>query len=203
MNTDQELAKIINTYAEMVKNGEVTSFAPLLHLLRFENKPLTLKKHFQLEPLFSMQIPKRQCVMCCRQIGKSVSLAAQTLLTSALIPYYHSLVIQPLFSQIRNFSNQIFRPLMVNAYIADNILHITAEERARWNAGTGSGDSPIYIFGSGLQADNTGAVTLKVAEQSNGILVNDEGISLALASDETAGAMAPEQYSKLSNMKDV
>ena len=127
MNKDQQLAEILNKYAEMVRNGEITSFAPLLHLLRFENKPLTLKKHFQLEPLFGMHMPKRQCVMCCRQIGKSVSLAAQTLLTSSLIPYYHSLVIQPLFSQIRNFSNQIFRPLMVNSYIAENILDESLE----------------------------------------------------------------------------
>lgn len=127
MNKDQQLAEILNKYAEMVRNGEITSFAPLLHLLRFENKPLTLKKHFQLEPLFGMRMPKRQCVMCCRQIGKSVSLAAQTLLTSSLIPYYHSLVIQPLFSQIRNFSNQIFRPLMVNSYIAENILDESLE----------------------------------------------------------------------------
>lgn len=91
----------------------------------------------------------------------------------------------------------------ISEHIADNILHITAEERARWNAGTGSGDSPIYIFGSGLQADNTGAVTLKVAEESNGITVSDDGIALALATNESAGAMSAAQYTKISNMKDI
>jgi len=91
----------------------------------------------------------------------------------------------------------------ISEHIADNVLHITAEERARWNSGTGSGEAPIYIFGSGLQADNTGAVTLKVAEESNGITVSDDGIALALATNESAGAMSAAQYSKISNMKDI
>lgn len=89
----------------------------------------------------------------------------------------------------------------IKEHIANDIFHITAEERERWNAGTG--DSPIYIFGNGLQADDTGAVSIKVAEESNGLVVADGGLTLSLANEASAGAMAPEQYTKLNTLKNI
>lgn len=91
----------------------------------------------------------------------------------------------------------------ISEHIANNDLHITAEERERWNAGIGTGDGPIYIFGNGLQADDTGAVSIKVAEESNGLAFADGGLTLSLASESTAGAMAPEQYTKLNTLKNI
>ena len=89
----------------------------------------------------------------------------------------------------------------IKEHIANDIFHITAEERERWNAGTG--DGPIYIFGNGLQADDTGAVSIKVAEESNGLVVADGGLTLSLANEASAGAMAPEQYTKLNTLKNI
>ena len=127
MTNEEELSRILKFYAQAIQEGKVNSFAPLLNLLKFENKPLTLKKHFQLEPIFRMKMPARMCFMTSRQVGKSLSLASQTLLNSCLIPYFHTLVIQPLFSQIRNFSNQLFRPLMMNSYILNEIYSTELE----------------------------------------------------------------------------
>lgn len=88
----------------------------------------------------------------------------------------------------------------IKEHIADDVLHITAEERARWNAGTG--ESPVYIFGGGLHVDDAGTVNIKVAEESNGLTVTDTGVSLNLATESTAGAMSAEQFNKLANTKE-
>ena len=90
----------------------------------------------------------------------------------------------------------------ISEHIANDVLHITAEERARWNAGTGSGESPIYIFGGGLQVDDAGVVNIQVAEESNGLTVTDSGVTLALANETSAGAMSAAQYTKLANTKE-
>ena len=87
----------------------------------------------------------------------------------------------------------------ISEHIANNDLHITAEERERWNAG----NDPIYIFGNGLQADEDGAVSVKVAEESNGLTIANGGLALSLANESAAGAMAPEQYIKLNTLKNI
>lgn len=89
----------------------------------------------------------------------------------------------------------------ISEHIADDVLHITAEERARWNSGTGSGEAPIYVFGGGLQVDDAGTVNVQVADDSNGLTVTDAGLALTMASDTAAGAMSAEQYTKLANTK--
>ena len=91
----------------------------------------------------------------------------------------------------------------ISEHIANDSIHITAEERERWNAGIGTGGGPIYIFGNGLQTDDSGSVGIKVAEESNGLVVADTGLTLALATENSAGAMAPAQYTKLNTMKDI
>lgn len=91
----------------------------------------------------------------------------------------------------------------ISEHIADDVLHITAEERARWNSGTGSGEAPIYIFGGGLQVDDAGVVNIQVADDSNGLTITDTGLALTMASDTTAGVMSAEQYTKLANTKQL
>ena len=88
----------------------------------------------------------------------------------------------------------------IKEHIADDVLHITAEERARWNAGTGEG--PTYVFSGGLHVDEAGMVNIKVADDSNGLTVTDSGVSLNLATESTAGAMSAEQFNKLANTKE-
>lgn len=90
----------------------------------------------------------------------------------------------------------------ISEHIADDVLHITAEERARWNAGIGSGEGPTYIFGGGLQVDEAGTVNIQIADESNGLTITDNGLALTMASDTTAGAMSAAQYTKLANTKE-
>lgn len=90
----------------------------------------------------------------------------------------------------------------ISEHIADDVLHITAEERARWNAGIGSGEGPTYIFGGGLQVDEAGTVNVQIADESNGLTITDNGLTLTMASDTTAGAMSAAQYTKLANTKE-
>lgn len=90
----------------------------------------------------------------------------------------------------------------ISEHIADDVLHITAEERARWNAGIGSGEGPTYIFGGGLQVDEAGTVNVQIADESNGLTITDNGLALTMASDTTAGAMSAAQYTKLANTKE-
>lgn len=77
---------------------------PFLPIFNIQGKPMTLDKHYVMEPLFRIQQPKRLVLICGRQVGKSVGLAAQSILQSAITPYFHIFFIQPRFDQIKYFS---------------------------------------------------------------------------------------------------
>lgn len=99
--------------SHQVQTGEVQNVAPLLPaMLRFDNQPFTLDDHPHMEPLFSVYRSKWTTLLCARQVGKTVSQAADMLITAGLLPGIRQLYVTPLFEHVRRFSNNTVRPML-------------------------------------------------------------------------------------------
>lgn len=91
---------------------------PLLGLLNLNGRPYNLEGHFFMEPVFNVQLPPRLLLKCGRQVTKSTSLAANSVLRSAGTPYLNTLFVTPRFEQIRRFSNNYIRPFVKQSAIS-------------------------------------------------------------------------------------
>ena len=99
---------------DKIRSGELKTLIPFLCLFRLNGKPMNLRMHYQFSPMFSTVLPGHQVFMCGRQLGKSYSICADMLLRSMLIPYYHTLVVQPRMDQIQRLVSTIYKPLLAS-----------------------------------------------------------------------------------------
>lgn len=111
------LDDVLKEYTRKMQEGDLVSMAQLLPLLRFEQKPFTLKQHFQLEPLFQMKLPRRTVIMTSRQVGKTQNVSASCILRAYLRRNYHILLCEPQFIQIKQLSNVVVKDLINNSYV--------------------------------------------------------------------------------------
>lgn len=82
-------------------------------LLTLKGKAYTIGKDFYpLRPMFKLRVPRRRVFKCGRQVAKSSSLAASTVLRGLLLPYHDILTIAPLYEQIRRYSNNYIKPFI-------------------------------------------------------------------------------------------
>jgi len=110
----------------MMQQGE--SFVPALgHLLNVKNRPFTEGLPPQLETLFKMSLCPRSICMTGRQIGKSTSQAARTIILSAAIPYFQTLTVTPQFEMTRRYSNNYIKPLIMQSPISAVMLDTSCE----------------------------------------------------------------------------
>ena len=86
---------IVRSLIKICNNMKEPSFTAFLPLLRFEGHPYNLKYHFQLEPLYRMNMPRRMVLMTGRQVGKTSQLAGSSSIRAGFIPYYDILHIEP------------------------------------------------------------------------------------------------------------
>lgn len=112
---------VLTYYANGISTGKITSLAPMLSLLSYEGKPLTLRVHFQLEPLFRIKVPRRTVYKTARQVGKSMSVTCNLILSSCMIPNFHNLLVQPQYTQMKQISTVMFKPLVDQSFIKDLI----------------------------------------------------------------------------------
>ncbi len=94
-----------------------TTLVPLCGLLQLYGKPYHLRRHFVMEPLFSLPVPRRILLKCARQVSKSTSLSARGVLHSASFDHLRTLFVTPRYEQIRRLSSNYVRP-----FIKDSVL---------------------------------------------------------------------------------
>jgi len=137
--TAVELESIAERTADIIKSG-VPTLIPGLALLTLKGKPYTLEHHFQFEPMFRLDVPRKQIWKCCRQVGKTQNLAASRLLKSVSVNYYNMLLVCPRFEQIKRVSNSYMKPLIYDSDFKDLFLGDEPEEsmlqRSFWNRST-------------------------------------------------------------------
>jgi len=109
----QELDQQLALLTALVQDQKLPTIEPLLPtLLTLRGKPFDLKGQFHFSSLFRLKRPQKVMYKCGRQTGKSMSFAADSVVTSAIIPHFSTLHITPLFEQIRRFSTLYVRPFV-------------------------------------------------------------------------------------------
>jgi len=118
----RHMPHILADYIDAIQSGKLKSLEPLLGLFSHEGKPLTLQRHFQLAPMYDLEMPPHSVYQCGRQVGKSFGIAEKGILLSGLLPDFHTLYVQPRFDQIKRFNTTIMRPLLRSMVIKDQLI---------------------------------------------------------------------------------
>ena len=91
-------------------------------ILRLKGKPLVLDDYKPFELLYDIS-PPILTLMCGRQIGKSVSLAASITSNSISKPYFTTLFTSPLAQQTSRFSTQYLEPFLNSPLIRKHFIN--------------------------------------------------------------------------------
>lgn len=106
------MAHLLADYIDALATGKIDTMEPLVSLFSYQGKPMNMKRHFQLAPMYSLRMPKHSVYQCGRQVGKSFGIAEKGILLSAYMPDFHTLYVQPRFDQIKRFNTAIVQPLL-------------------------------------------------------------------------------------------
>ncbi len=112
----------LSAAAKLFKDQKQDSLIPLIGLLQLKGKPYSLRRHFPMEPMFSLALPHRILWKCGRQVSKSTTLAAQGVLQTARIPHFSTIFVTPLYEQIRRFSANYVRPFLTSGLVGQTML---------------------------------------------------------------------------------
>jgi len=105
------------------------TLSPILHFLTLHGKPYSLARHFAMNPMFDLDMPRRSLWKTGRQLSKSTSLAANDILRCVTVPYFDVLFITPLYEQIRRLSgNYVKRFLDESKFIRNNFIDGTCSD---------------------------------------------------------------------------
>lgn len=135
------LADALIPLAEGLQFGPLANLSPLLPLFfSYGGEPLTLNNHFPLEPLFDNFIPADILLLCSRQIGKTLQMAAGTILECNLNSDWDVLFVAPFYEMIRRVSTDYFvqlerespiRALLTGTGCIKQVLERTYPNRSR------------------------------------------------------------------------
>ncbi len=125
--SDQEKLLELKTSLN-IKNTK--DLIPFFFMLSLDGSVFSLKKHFQFEPVFSLERAKRLCLMCARQVGKSVSICSRSLLLGWLFPGYRCLFVLPRFEQTKRLSNDTMKLLINTSPYKDVFVDSSCDQTA-------------------------------------------------------------------------
>lgn len=110
---------------DKIRKGQLKTLIPFLCLFRLNGKPMDLKLHYQFSPMFNTVQSAHSVYMCGRQLGKSYSISADIAMRNMLIPYYHTVLIQPRADQIQRLINTVYRPLLSSCPVRSMFIQNT------------------------------------------------------------------------------
>ena len=151
---------IIETFSyayEEIKNGNLKTFIPFLCLFHINGKPMNLKLHYQFAPLFNTVQAPHTVVMTGRQVGKTHTICADSALRSGLIPFYHTLIIQPRADQIQRLNATVYQPILRSCPIQN--AFITNVELSKLALKTFNNGSLCYLEHMFTSADRVRGVS--------------------------------------------
>lgn len=110
---------------DKIRKGQLKTLIPFLCLFRLNGKPMNLKLHYQFAPMFNTVQSAHSVYMCGRQLGKSYSISADIAMRNMMIPYYHTVLIQPRADQIQRLINTVYRPLLSSCPVRSMFIQNT------------------------------------------------------------------------------
>ena len=114
--------ELIKKVAEDIRDGNLSSFAPLISLFVMAGKELSLKGREPLLPFFKTVLPKRVTGMFGRQVSKSWTTAETSILKAGMVPGMNTLIVEPRFEQKKRFNDQILNPLLTGFKLSGDII---------------------------------------------------------------------------------
>lgn len=81
-------------------------------LLQLRGQPYTLRDHFPFSPMFHLDMPAKITYKTGRQVAKTTTTAAASVVMANVLPYFNILFVTPLFEQVRRFSSLFIRPFI-------------------------------------------------------------------------------------------
>lgn len=113
------MARFLPNLDLIIKECKSTNnLEPLLPILLWLNgKPYNLDDYYVFKPIFRIQSPHKIVLKSGRQVGKSTSLAALSIIRSIAIPYHKIMFITPLRDQARNISDSYVKNFLVGSPI--------------------------------------------------------------------------------------
>lgn len=88
------------------------TLVPFVALFTIDGKRASLRKHFQLSPLYDLRRPRRMTLMVARQLGKTYGILMNCTMRPALLPNFPILFLQPRLPQVQRSRTSILRPLL-------------------------------------------------------------------------------------------
>lgn len=73
---------------------------------------MNLDEHYQMLPMFKVRMPRKTLFMIARQLGKSTSICASTIIRATFLPFFHTLMLQPRFDQVQRLNSTVLLPLL-------------------------------------------------------------------------------------------
>jgi len=128
---------------DKIRNGELLTLIPFLSLFKLNGRTMNLKLHYQLAPMYNTRQAPNTVFMCARQLGKSYALCSSSEIRSALIPNYHTLIIQPRADQIQRLNRTVYQPLMRSCPIQSML--IASPELSKFALKTYNNGSLTYL----------------------------------------------------------
>lgn len=109
--------------------NKTESLIPLLgSLLHVRGRPFTEGLPPMLEDIFRVRVVPKSVLKAARQIGKSTSQSAKTIIMSAMIPYFNTLTVTPQFEMTRRYSSNYVRPLLEYSPVGSMMLNSSCEK---------------------------------------------------------------------------
>lgn len=145
VNTDDTLNKI-NEIIKAVSEKKLKTFAPVLpFLFSLKGKPYSIVDYFPFEPIFKTDIPRRLLLKTGRQVSKSMSMVARSVVMSAAIPFFSTLFVTPLYEQVRRLSTKYVRQFIDLSPIKDMLIS-PATENSVLQRSFKNGSSMFFSF---------------------------------------------------------
>lgn len=142
---------------DKIRKGELKTLIPFLSLFRINGKPMDLKLHYQFAPMYNTLQAPVTTWMCGRQLGKSYAICSSSELRCALIPAYHTLIVQPRADQIQRLNGTVYQPLMRSCPIQS--AFISNMELSKLALKTYNNGSLVYLDHMMVSADRVRGVS--------------------------------------------
>lgn len=121
-NLSSHLRSTLSSAYNKIRSGELRTLIPFLGLFRINGKPMNLHSHYQFAPLYNCIQPSHMVFMCGRQLGKSYAICSDFLIRAMLIPFYHTLIVQPRADQIQRLIGTVYKPLLMSCPVKDAFI---------------------------------------------------------------------------------
>lgn len=107
--TNDPLSHALLPLAMTLQDGGLANLSSLLPLFfSYGGKPLTLDDHFPLEPIFDSYVPSEILLLCSRQVGKTLGMAANSIMECNLVSDWDILFVAPAYEMVRRVSTDYF-----------------------------------------------------------------------------------------------